>query len=351
MPQVLNLVHPKPKSDTQGAAFQYIIDSAYGNEPKVDGLPMVAANLKLRGLERDKVLRLTTDQLREAGITWEQLGGMLNGPWTAHMWEQIIPTMGYMALLRNLRNFGDAGIGKDTVKFIREKLADPDQVARSRQLPFRFLSAYKALNNDTYSTALSDALDASTQNIPVFEGRTLVLVDKSGSMDSFLSNRNAKRNRYGYYEQNQLAPKLWEVGALFALALALKQGKGSVDLAIFGDSSKRIELPKATGVLSGMRLLQSNQGVGHGTNIWGSVRQQYNGHDRVVIFTDVQDNHRNQGADLKSIPFIHTFDIGGYGSAPPLSIGTTGRYSYGGFSDATFKLMALLEHSDGSWPF
>jgi hypothetical protein len=40
-----------------------------------------------------------------------------------------------MALLRNLRNFDDADVGDE----VAAKLSDPDEIARSRQFPYRFV--------------------------------------------------------------------------------------------------------------------------------------------------------------------------------------------------------------------
>ena len=51
--------------------------------------------------------------------------------------------MGYLALLRNLRNFDEAGVPTRWPRGSRGG-SDPAQVARSRLLPMRFLSAYRA---------------------------------------------------------------------------------------------------------------------------------------------------------------------------------------------------------------
>lgn len=348
MAQVLNLIHPTPSDEKQSSIFGFIIDKAYGNDPDMDKLPMVKANLALREVDPEDFRKgYPSSSLKEAGVTWEQLGGLLHGPWTAKAWESVIPTMGYMALLRNLRNFEGAGISEQMQDYVIERLTDPDAVAKSRQLPFRFLSAYNNLNSDTYSRALGKALDLSVKNIPTFDGKTLVLVDKSGSMSTPLSTNSSV--------------SLWEVGALFGVALALK-GE-DVDLAVFGDRSRILELPKGSSVLKGVRHLEPNHGVGHGTNIWGSVKKEYADHQRVVIFTDMQDNwndhygyswskHDGYTEDkFGHIPFIHYFDIGGYGQGAPLSLTGANRFQYGGFSDSTFKLMALLERGDADWPF
>lgn len=353
MSEVLNLVHPTvrnyPKHWTedrvqqQMAIFKYIIDKEYGNAPDTELLPLLTANLEVRKLDRDGVLALTSDQLKDAGVTWEQMGGLLNGPWTAKAWEALIPNMGYMALLRNLRNFEAAGISKTYVKKVNEILEDPERVRKSRQMPYRFYSAYKNVQSEKFMAALAEALDYSCENIPEFDGRTLVLVDKSGSMDGTLSRGSNFGTGY--------SPHYWEVGALFGVAMWKKAE--DCDLAIFGDYSKVIKIPKGTSVLNGIKLLTPNNGVGHGTNIWGSVKDQFNGHDRVVIFTDMQSNinhyaYRGTG----DIPFIHAYNLAGYGgSGMPQGSGDNGRYQYGGFSDKSFMLMNLLEHMSTGWPF
>ena len=70
------------------------------------------------------------EQLARAGVAWEWLSGWLNGPMDAKAWQAVIPSMGYMALLRNLRNFDDAGVSKQTQEAIA-KLIDPAEVTRS----------------------------------------------------------------------------------------------------------------------------------------------------------------------------------------------------------------------------
>jgi hypothetical protein len=62
---------------------------------------------------------------------------------SAEQWECLIPHMGYMALLRNLRSFDDAGVSDEVAVQVMARLTDPEQVARSRQFPMRFLSAFK----------------------------------------------------------------------------------------------------------------------------------------------------------------------------------------------------------------
>ena len=65
--------------------------------------------------------------------------------------------MGYMALLRNLRGFDQVGVSDDVAATVAGRLADPEQVRRSRQFPFRFLAAYRATSSLRWSQSLERA--------------------------------------------------------------------------------------------------------------------------------------------------------------------------------------------------
>lgn len=83
--------------------------------------------------------------------------------------------MGYMAILRNLRNFLKHGVDLNLIAPI---LTDPQRVARSKQFPFRFYSAYRAVMEIPYMEIarpqdrtrllrmLETAIDQSVINVP-----------------------------------------------------------------------------------------------------------------------------------------------------------------------------------------
>ena len=95
-----------------------------------------------------------------------------------------------MAVLRNLRNILQAEVSSEHVERLCIRLADSEQVLRSKQLPFRFLSAYKEIMSETSPLtglvldALEKAVLASADNIAGFDVNTNVLLacDVSGSM-------------------------------------------------------------------------------------------------------------------------------------------------------------------------
>lgn len=341
MGNVLDLVHPKPKDDNQSLLYSFIVNRHHGNKVNPEGLNMIAEFNRLNALpmEERRAILDSPEILRNAGFTWESLSGWLGGPMDKKAWEAMIEAgMGYMALLRNLRNFDQAGISKTYQKKIIDKLTDPEEVANSRQFPFRFYSAYKAAPSLTWGAALEAALDLSVKNIPEFAGRTEILVDLSGSMGATVSANSQVQN--------------WEVGALFGAALAYRQNLDDVTFVGFGTNSAQIALPKGGSVLKAVnevdKVFRSGH-LGYGTNIWQAVERHYDAHNRVVIFTDMQTaDNATSGKKIKS---IHCFDLGGYGRTP-FKTGKKGRYHYGGYSDSTMTMMKALEqHQSAEWPF
>ena len=152
---VLDLVHPSPAAPGQGELFKHALDRRHGRDGEApEALAMVRNNAVLRAhVADDPTDLLNTDLLKAAGFTWEDAlslaGDRLD---KARLWSALIPTMGYAALLRNLRNFDQAGVPDEVAEQVAKRLTDPEQVARSRQFPFRFLAAHQAAPSRRWPT-------------------------------------------------------------------------------------------------------------------------------------------------------------------------------------------------------
>lgn len=339
MGDVVALCHPKPQSAEQDALFRALIGRRLKHsDPIPSNLTTLQADASLHALPIEKRRELLTEpeRLADAGLTWERLSGWLQGPMDAEAWGAIIPSMGAMALTRNLRNFDDAGISHEAFEVVARRLSDAAEIRRSRQFPYRFWTAYREIGTTRWAPVLEAALRHSVTNLPRLRGRTLVLVDVSGSMTDKVSNRSSVSR--------------WEVGAVFAGAMV--QACDEVTLVPFATHSARTVLAKTTDILNVAKSLAEVQASGqlnHGTNIWQSVRAHYAGHDRVCIFTDMQ---AHDDPEVRDVPLIYAFDLAGYGRTG-LSCGP-GRYQFAGFTDAVFEMMPLLESRDpraDAWPF
>ena len=336
---VLELTHPKPRDDRQSALFRHALDRRHDRADSIpDQLGVLQARQRLLAVpveQRRALLAEGERVLGAAGMTWEQVAGWLQGLLDAAMWEALIPSMGYMAPLRNLRNFDEAGVSDDVAARVAGCLADPDEVARSRQLPLRFLSAYRTAPSLRWGWALERALQASLAGVPSLTCRTLVLVDRSGSMFAGLSRRSVLTRA--------------DAAAVFGAALTARAA--SADLVQYGTNSQVVRVRKGDSVLT----LAGRMGNLGGTNTADAVRRHYREHDRVVIVTDEQAWAGWRGADpTKAVPAsvpVYTFNLAGYqyGHGPS---GVGNRHTFGGLTDQGFAAIPLLEAGrDQRWPF
>lgn len=346
---VIELVHPKPRDVTQSALFKHLIDRRHGRDGEIDSLlTTMSKDRQLQGLPESE-RRASLSQAIEAGWSWERLAGWLPGGMDAQAWEAVIPNMGAMALVRNLRNFDQAGISVPVREQVIAKITDAEEIRKSRQFPFRFLSAWKNVQSMHWGPALETAVDLSTQNVPHFKGRTLVLIDVSGSMEWATIGNGRSSNR-------GQAPVRWEAAALFGLAVAKRSE--AADVFTFSNGPiKPVAFNRNDSVLRGVDVVRRQ--IGGGTNVrqamldgWRLGRDHGKTPDRILILTDEQTGFgpgHEQLADGIKVP-VFTFNLAGYRAAtnPQWRNFTT----LGGLSDAMFAVLPHLERGHGDrWPW
>lgn len=268
----------------------------------------------------------------------------------ADKWVELIGSgkLGYMALLRNLRNILTAGADNDTLRIVANRLGNAHEVGKAKQLPFRYLSAYKELKSidsvDTplMLTALEQAALASAANVKGFspDARVMIACDMSGSMHTSLSQRSKVQ--------------LYEVGLM--LAMLLQHNCKRVITGIFADEWEIVNLPQ-TNILANTEAVRRMIGkVGYGTDgdkplEWLIESRQVV--DKVVYFTDCQfwkmdymkTNLSQLWKDYKQISpnaHLYLFDLAGYGHAPIL---TQQREvtQISGWSDRIFDMLHAVE--------
>ena len=231
----LFLVHPKAKDDAQQELFDNIVNKTlqtpYTWETELSALGQ-------QEFENDETKK---NAIKEK---WTEL--VSNGK------------LGYMALLRNLRNILEADVEHKTVNEVAERIGDAYEVLKSKQFPFRFLSAYRELKNvcngkvPIIMDSLEDAVLASAQNIKGFnkETRVLLACDVSGSMYTPISPKSSVKN--------------YDIG--LALAMLLRNRCENVVTGIFGDTWKVVGMP-LRGILSNVKKMYKREGeVGYSNN-------------------------------------------------------------------------------------
>lgn len=342
--------HPEVKDTATASLFQWLVDRRHNRADFIPAdLHMIQRNAAIRSETHDPSRILRDPALLEgSGLTWEDAlslwGSKLD---KGKLWEAMIPNMGYMARLRNLRNFDESGVSAAVALQMAAELADPEKVAYSRQLPMRFLSAYRAAPSLRWGYALEMALDHSLQNVPELKGRTLILVDTSGSMHSPFSKDGTLLR--------------WDAATVFGLALARRAQEADLVSFSGGYWGNQREGSKVFPMAQGESLLKSldrwkNGGyfIGGGTDTAGAVQRHYRNHDRVVILTDEQADYHGNGDVTATVPkdrMVYTWNLAGYqrGHAPS---GSGTRHTFGGLTDAAFRMIPLLERArNADWPF
>lgn len=175
--------------------------------------------------------------------------------------------------------------------------------------------------------ALGQTLELTISNIPALDG-TLVVIDTSGSMLWPVSGRSTVRRV--------------EVAAVLTMATAKRST--DVDVVIYGQTNARPRKLTGRSVLGGVeQVVRSVGSVGHATYGHTAISRWFDPkhHRRVVMFTDDQ-QHDSGHVRLDHVPLIYTFNLAGYGPSA-LPAGERGRYTIGGFTDATFTALKVLE--------
>lgn len=349
----------RPAICQQGELFQYALDRRHNQATAgpTESLGIIRANADFRSrVKANPALLCDPSELYEAAMTWEDaltLAGQLKVG-KRKVWEAMIPSMNIMALIRNLRNFDEAGVSDEVAQKVIDKLADPEQIAKSRQLPFRFLAAHRATSASLrWAWPLEKALNLSLSSVPRLGGRTLILVDRSPSM--FPSWDHA----FPHIKKSDISRA--DQAAVFGAALALRAQDPT--LVWFGGKSFKVDVPKGGSVLK----LVDSFGESDGTDIPSAVKQHYASHDCVIILTDEQTRpgylpsnmwRGHGGMQETSIDALIPQDVpvfmwnfAGY-TAAAMPSGKAARFTMGGLSDGAFALIPrLLSGMSGDWPW
>jgi 60 kDa SS-A/Ro ribonucleoprotein len=244
-------------------------------------------------------------------------------------WASMITSgnLGYMALLKNLRNLIENV--PELEDEIISQLTNRDKIKKSLVLPFRFFTAIteieKLPNTRKLISAISTATEISLDNVPKLPGNTLIAVDVSGSMNG----------------------KPQEIARMFGAVLYKATNS---TLLTFDNISRYISLNPNDSVLTLMKGIPFSGGGTNFNSIFDKLELKY---DRIIILSDMQSwmsngwnngNHKEAYAYYKkrtgADPKIYSFDLNNYGS---MQFPEKNVYCLAGFSEKIFDIMGMLE--------
>ena len=305
---VLRMVHPTAKNETQGMIFKKIMEDCL-----------------------------------ETPYTWETELSM-NGQRGAErlsdktLWTQLIESgkVGYMAMLRNLRNIIQAGVESKTSSIVAGIISDQKEVAKSKQLPFDLLEAYKIVKplDTKLATAVSKAIDLSCSNIPQLGNNVWIIIDYSGSMGS-----------------DDGIP----INSATMMASALIKSSDMVDnlaVTLFGDEAKTLHGVDANNSVIGLQkdLLRHRTGrIAGYTNFDKALDERQKlgfAPDTIIVFTDGEVNrfpYRKLQALSGNVIKI-TVNMAAAPTTPLLK--EDGWLSLSGWSTAIFKWIPAIREKE-----
>lgn len=224
---VLFLVHAKPTDDAQAETWKQLVD---GTLPVPD--------------------------------TWEV--ALSGGSDKRESWERLLKEnkLGALALLRNLRNMAQVNVDENLI------FAALDAMKTERVLPFRFISAARFVPQ--WESQLEGAMLKALAGRGKLPGKTVLLVDVSGSMDWDIS---AKSDLKRYDTANGLA----------ILARELCE-----QVAVYSFSNSLVRIPDRHGFA--LRDAIANSQPHSGTYLGASVQKinEVEQYDRLIVLTDEQ---------------------------------------------------------------
>ncbi|MDD5726077.1 MAG: TROVE domain-containing protein [Patescibacteria group bacterium] len=357
----LRILRPKPVSDAQSALFRYLVKQ----EINATHLPKLAAKAEL--LRKEQLDPEAIELAARAHATWEVLTSKFGN--TAEVWNAL-RFLPFMAGLRNLSNIMRKGADQ-ALDRVLSMFRNPEHVQRSRQMPFRFFSAYKVietgyrfdkrqqcfvvdqaiLNHPRRAEVLEailTAMELSLVNLPRLPGRTFIMSDNSGSMSHPLSERSTVEMK--------------DVANLLA-AVSHTLCEESICSA-FGTDHVIVPIIRKDSIFTNMARL-SNAVHGGSTNAYLPVRHLRERKirvDRIVLISDMQcyasghdpmlwgharneslaEELRKYRSSVNPQVFMHSVDLSGYGTAqfPPSERRVA---CLAGWSERALEILPLLE--------
>lgn len=260
------LTHVKPKDSEQEGLMARLVNK--------DTIPVHTKGGHLIRMGLSERETLDAGPIPNAGLqtpdTWEVELSAGKGEDKKASWERLLAEkkLGGLAYLRNLRNMVQAGVSEQLIKDYVHT------VNIERVLPFRFIAAARVVPQ--FESFLEPLMLSAVAGQEKLAGKTALLVDVSGSMQSAISGKS----------------DLMRLDAAAGLAMLLREVCEDVVIGAFDD--KTVLVPPRRGFALRDAIGRPRGGT--------SLRQAVNwanaqGYDRLIVLTDEQSMDR-PGAPL-----------------------------------------------------
>lgn len=284
----MRLVHPKPESATQAEIFQKLSNNALATPDTWETQLSAGAN------KREVFTRLLEQK-----------------------------KLGALAFLRNLRNMQTSGVDSNLiVDYSRTVNTD-------RVLPFRFITA----RGNGFDAMLNSMMLRSLENHDKLSGKTILLIDVSGSMFHSKVSQKSDLDRFD---------------AAAALAMLCREVCEEVEVYTFSDRLVPVDVRNLHGfmLVNALKYSQANRGTDL-TYALSTLSQSisHTGAERLILFTDEQSTSRNVPNKnvLRNVKNKYSVNVAGYSRS---SLDFNEWLSITGFSESVIKFIYELEQAE-----
>jgi 60 kDa SS-A/Ro ribonucleoprotein len=224
------------------------------------------SHAKPKNQEQADTWKKLVDNTLEAPDTWEV--NLSAGKDKKGVWERLLAenSLGALALLRNLRNMKESSVDD---KLIFDAL---ERMKVERVLPFRFIAA--ARHAPQWEDRLEPVMFKCLEGHEKMSGKTVLLVDVSGSMEGALSRKS----------------DMTCMDAACALAMLVREICENVSILTFSD--KVVQIPPRRGFALRDAIIRSQDHSGTYLGKTIDLINQKESYDRLIVFTDEQSHDR-----------------------------------------------------------
>ena len=324
---ISNLVHPNSKLSKAEVEVEF-----EGQKVKMKALDAIMKGIAVAAdtweTAQSEAGQIVAKAVREGKLDKQEAEKVLAEA-KADNWEGLLKDgkLGVLAALRNIRNMMK-NPRQEMIEAWCKLITDPAKVRQALILPIHFDLAYDVVDNEfgqnKYANkvrqALQDGYIAALPNLAAaFPGKTLIVVDNSGSMGGFpvSDGKTAVHYNYGYSKRTQTAG--YKAGLIAATFAAATGG----DIIQFGSNAHWFQYNRNENVFSlAKKVCTASDGWTNPHAAFELITRERKAYDRIIFISDNEVNGRVTSEAYKEYvrrvcdPYVYGIDLCSYGTTP-----------------------------------
>jgi polyhydroxyalkanoate synthesis regulator phasin len=325
---IANLVHPNSKLSKAEVEVEF-----EGQKIKMKALDAIMKGIAVAAdtweTAQSEAGQMVAQAVREGKLDKQEAEKVLAEA-KADNWESLLKDgkLGVLAALRNIRNMMK-NPRKEMIEAWCKLITDPVKVRQALILPIHFDLAYDVVDNEfgqdhyanTVRQALQDGYIAALPNLAAaFPGKTLIVVDNSGSMGGYPISDGKTAVHYTWNSSTKRTQTAGYKAGLIAATFAAATGG---DIIQFGGSAHWFQYNKNENVFSlAKKVCTASDGWTNPHAAFELITRERKAYDRIIFISDNEVNGRITSEAYKEYvrrvcdPYVYGIDLCAYGTTP-----------------------------------